>query len=270
MLISFICVGCLEVSIGAKVSVSVIDLENREELAKLFFELASDSRLSILGELRAETLKMQEVARRLDVTATEAFRQLERLSSALLVQRLPEGTYTLTAYGRLVLQLSSPLGFLLKHREYFSTHNVSALPYQFINRLGELSGATLIADTMESLNRAERLFIEMKQFGWGMAEGVIPELMGPVMDQQLSKGIKMKFIIPESKLPPESPGIANVEIRGLPDIPIIIAMNEKEAMICPRSNDGKMDYSAFYGSDLLFLGWTRDLFGYFWEKGKRI
>jgi hypothetical protein len=26
----------------------------------------------------------------------------------------------------------------------------------------------------------------MTQFGWGMAEGVIPELMGPVMDQQVS------------------------------------------------------------------------------------
>ena len=61
-------------------------MENQSELAKLFFELASDSRLSILFELRNEALKMQDVARRLDVTATEAFRQLERLSAALLSQ----------------------------------------------------------------------------------------------------------------------------------------------------------------------------------------
>ena len=180
-------------------------MENQVELAELFFELASDSRLSILRELQGAEIKMQEIARRLDVTATEAFRQLERLSAALLVTRQPEGTYTITPYGKLVLQLSSPLSFLLKHREYFSTHDAHVLPYQFIHRLGELDVATFIADTMESLNKAQRLFIEMTQFGWGMAEGVIPELMGPVMDQQVSRGIKMRFLIPESKLPPGAP-----------------------------------------------------------------
>ena len=45
-------------------------------LEKLFFELASESRLGILRELQKENLKMQEIARRLDVTPTEAFRQL--------------------------------------------------------------------------------------------------------------------------------------------------------------------------------------------------
>lgn len=245
-------------------------MENQVELAKLFFELASDSRLSILNELQKETLKMQEIARRLDVTATEAFRQLERLSTASLVARQPEGTYTITPYGKLVLQLSSPLGFLLKYREYFSTHNAQVLPYQFINRLGELDAANYIADTMESLNKAQRLFIEMQQFGWGMAEGVVPELMGPVMDQQVSKGIKLRFLIPESKLPPSTPNIANLEIRGLPEIPVVIAFSEKEAMICLRLSSGKIDYSAFYGIDPVFMGWVKELFLYFWEKGKRI
>ncbi len=245
-------------------------MENQVELAKLFFELASDSRLSILDGLQGEALKMQEIARRLDVTATEAFRQLERLSEALLVVRQPEGTYTITAYGKLVLQLSSPLGFLLKHREYFSTHDIARLPYQLVNRLGELSQVALIADTMESLNKAQRLFIEMKQFGWGMAEGVIPELMGPVMDQQVIKGIKMRFLIPEIKLPPSPPDAENVEIRGLPEIPVVIAINEKEALLCLRTIDGKIDYSAFYGTDPVFLGWIKDLFLYYWERGKRI
>jgi predicted transcriptional regulator len=89
----------------------VIGLESQEGLAKLFFELASDSRLCILNELKGEALKMQDVARRLDVTATEAFRQLERLSAALLVARQPDGTYTITAYGKLMLQLSAPMNF---------------------------------------------------------------------------------------------------------------------------------------------------------------
>jgi predicted transcriptional regulator len=81
-----------------------------------FFELASESRLSILLELQKENLKMQEIARRLDVTVTEAFRQLERLSATLLVQRQPDGTFALAEYGKLVLQLASSLEFVVKYR----------------------------------------------------------------------------------------------------------------------------------------------------------
>ena len=109
----------------------------------MFFELASETRLDILRELKNENLKMQEIARRIDVTATEAFRQLERLSNALLVQRQPDGTFALAEYGKLVLQLSSSLEFASKHKEYFSTHDVTRLPIQFVNRLGELCASEL-------------------------------------------------------------------------------------------------------------------------------
>ncbi len=245
-------------------------MDNPCELAKLFFELASDSRLGILYALQSESLKLQDVARQLDVTATEAFRQLERLGAALLVARQPEGTYTITSYGRIVLQLSVSLKVVLRHQKYFATHDLLALPYQFVNRLSELEEASLINDTMESLNKGQRLFIEMQQFGWGMAEGVVPELMGPIMDQQLLKGIKMRFMVPVSKLPPNPPHVTNVETRALTDIPVVIAVSEKSALVCLRSNDGKMDYSGFYGSDPAFLGWAKDLFLSYWEQGKRV
>ena len=109
-------------------SVGDMKMENDEGAEKLFFELASESRLSILRELRSQNLKMQEIARRLDVTATEAFRQLERLSAALLVQRQPDGTFAIAEYGKMVLQLSSSLEFANKHKDYFSTHDVMRLP----------------------------------------------------------------------------------------------------------------------------------------------
>ena len=44
---------------------------------------------------------MQELARRLDITDTEANRQLLHLSEASLVQKQPDGAYSLTEYGNL-------------------------------------------------------------------------------------------------------------------------------------------------------------------------
>ncbi len=245
-------------------------VENRENLSKLYFELASDSRLAILDKLSEAPLKIQEVARCLDVTATEAFRQLERLNAALLVARRPDGAYTVTPYGGLVMQFSLPLGFLLKHKEYFTSHNLAPVPTQFINRLGELSSATYISDTMESLNRGQRMFMEAKQYGWGLAEGVVPELMGPVMTDKTQQGVKFRFLIAEDKLPPSPLNLPSMEIRGLSEIPAVIAATEKEAAICFRRFDGKMDYSGFYGSDPQFRIWAQDLFLYFWGKGKRM
>ena len=231
-------------------------MENNEGIEKLFFELASESRLSILRELQKENLKMQEIARRLDVTATEAFRQLERLSAASLVRKQSDGMFTLAEYGKLVLQLSSSLEFASKHKEYFSTHDVMRLPLQFVNRLGELSQASLTTDMIENLNRAERAYVEAEQFGWGIAEGTIPERMGPIMDEQIRKGLKLRFLIPETRLPTSAPP----QIRGLPDLPAIVVLTEKEGTVCFRQVGGRMDYAGFFGKHPTFLNWVKDLF----------
>jgi predicted transcriptional regulator len=58
-------------------------------------------------------------------------------------------------------------------------------------------------------------------------------------------------------------------LRALFDIPAIIALTEKEAAICFRLIGGKMDYAGFIGKDPIFLNWVKDLFLYYWDKGKR-
>lgn len=245
---------------------------SREVMEKLLFELASESRLSILGELQKENLKMQDIARRLDVTATEAFRQLQRLSEAGLVQKQPEGTFAITQYGKLVLHLSSSFEFISKHKEYFSEHDIMRLPPQFVNRLSELSQADLVLDTIEVLNKGERALMEAEQYGWGIAEGTIPEHMGPIMDARIQKGLKLKFLIPENSLPANvsPPAMArNLEVRCLSDLPVLVVLTEKEGSVCFRQVGGKMDYAGFSGKDPAFLTWVKDLFLYYWDKGKK-
>ena len=244
-------------------------MQNNELLEKLFFELASENRLRILQELQAKNLKMNDVAKKIDLTATEAFRQLQRLSNAILVQKQPDGTFAVTGYGRLVLQLSSSYEFVSKHKEYFLSHNVWNLPVQFINRLGELSNAQLILDAMDNINKGEKMFIAAKDYAWGIAEGRIPELMNPIMDEKIRKGLKIKMIIEETllnKVPPIK--MSNVEIRGIKEIPAIMASTEKAATMCFRFNNGRLDYGGFYGTDTAFLNWVKDLFEYYWQTAK--
>jgi len=238
-------------------------LEDQEGIDRLFFELASESRLGILRTLEKKNLKMNDAARKLDLTTTETFRQLQRLSEALLVQKQPDGTYAITQYGRLVLEFSSPLEFVLRHRDYFLAHDVWQLPYQFVKRLGELSQTSLITGMMESTAKSSQMIGEAQQYMWGIsAEPIIQSF--ETVAKQIPKGVEYRFLSPQppAKLP-------NLENRTLSEIPVMLALTEKEAGVSFPFFGGRADYAGFYGKDTIFLNWVKDLFLYYWNKGKR-
>jgi predicted transcriptional regulator len=238
-------------------------LESQEGIERLFFELASESRLGILRLLKEKNLKMNDAARKLDLTTTETFRQLQRLSEALLVQKQPDGTYAITSYGRLVLEFSSPLDFVLRHKEYFLAHDVWRLPHQFVKRLGELSQTNLLTGMMGSTAKSSRMIGEAQKYMWGIsAEPIIPSF--DAVAKQIPKGVEYRFLSPQppAKLP-------NLENRTLSEIPIMLALTEKEAGVSFPFFSGRADYAGFYGKDPIFLNWAKDLFLYYWSKGKR-
>ena len=248
-------------------------MSGKEGLPKLFFELASEARLDILYELQKGNLRMQQIARRLGITPTEAFRQLERLGAASLVQRRPDSAFALTEYGKQVLQISASLAFISRHREYFSTHELTKLPAQFVSRLGELSGAELEANTIETLNKGADAFTKAKRYIWGVGEGSIPGHMVPVMNEQVQSGIDVRMLISGPRLPhtenlPQVP--RNVETRILDDCPVMIALTESDAVVTLCQVGGRTDYAAFVGNNPVFHEWVRDVFLYYWEMGKRI
>lgn len=248
-------------------------MSGKSGLEGLFFELASESRLGILHELRSKNLRMQEIARRIGVTPTEGFRQLERLSDVSLVQRRPDSTFALTEYGKQALLISESLAFISRHREYCMTHELTKLPPQFVSRLGELSGAKLEVDTIKTLNRGADAFTRAKRYIWGAGEGSIPEHMVPVMSAQVQSGVEVRMLISGPDIPHtqgSSRAPQNVETRVLDDCPVVIALTETDAVVTFCQVGGRVDYASFVGNDPVFHGWVRDVFLYYWELGKRL
>ena len=127
---------------------------------------------------------------------------------------------------------------------------------QLVNRIGELSQTTLGMDTVENLNRGERAFGEAGEYGWGIGEGTVPERIGPIMAERMLKGVKLRFLLPENRLPATAspPAVTrNLEVRSLPELPALVVLTEKEAVLCFRLVGGRMDYAGFYGNDPMFL-----------------
>jgi predicted transcriptional regulator len=228
---------------------------------RLFFELSGENRLAILRLLLGRTLRMNDVARELDMTPTEAFRQLQRLGEASLVERLPAGAYTVTQYGRLVMQLSGVLGFFGGRRDYFLAHDLSTLPRRLLAHIGDLSGAELITGMIESTARSSKIIRAAEDHMWGISLEPLAQSFDE-LSKTIPEGVDYRFVSP---MPPAR--LANLENRKYPEAPVILVLTEKEAGLGFRFTDGRMDYAGFYGDDEVFMAWVRDLFEYYWERG---
>jgi len=244
-------------------------MAEEKRLDLLFYELASEDRLAILRELCNSSLKMQDIARKLDLTATEASRQLQRMRQAKLIERGSEGKYSTTQLGRLFLTLSASMELIYKYDDYFLIHDLSKIPLPFVNRLGELSNATLVADLNMDLARWETLIKEAKEWIWVMT----PQAMGhlsQIMADKLTEGVKLRSIFCETVREAKAtlPSGQNVERKLLPVVPVIMIISEKEASVSFPRLDGNVDFPSFFGTDQTFLNWATDLYLFYWKQAK--
>ncbi|HER54359.1 MAG TPA: hypothetical protein ENO13_00460, partial [Candidatus Bathyarchaeota archaeon] len=162
----------------------------------LFFSLASESRLDILHALSVEELRMNELARKVDITATEASRQTQRLQEENIIRKQPDGTYTLTNYGKLVLHFFPTFEFIFKNKEYFLVHNLWQLPHQFVSRLGELSQGKLCTEIAGTVNGIEGMMRTANDHVWAITDQVM-DVHSKVMTERLSQGVKFRSLFPE-------------------------------------------------------------------------
>jgi len=246
-------------------------MAEEKRLDMLFYELASEDRLAILQELCNNNLKMQDVARKLDLTATEASRQLLRMGQAKLIERGPEGTYTTTQLGRLFLMLSTSMEFVYKHDDYFLNHDLAQIPSSFVNRLGELSKGTLVVDLIGALARWETLVNAAQDHLWV----ITPRPMGHLTKLsavKLTEGLKIHSIMSEENRNSglNLPTSKNVERKLIDVVPLVMMISEKEAAVSFPSVQSKgADFnSSFFGSDKAFLIWATDLFNHYWGQAK--
>ena len=238
-------------------------------IANLFFSLASESRLDVLHALSVDKLRMNELARKIDITPTEASRQIQRLQDEQVIQKQPDGEYTLTSYGRLVLHFLPALEFLFKHKQYFLGHDVWRLPSQFISRLGELSQGTLCTEMAGTADRIENMMCSSNNHVWVITDQVMSVHNNAIMDR-ISKGVKFRSLIHERLAQSSKVKLfgKNVERRAASSIPALVVITEKEAFIALLTTDGQLTHSGFFGTDPSFTNWVTDFFLYYWEKTK--
>ncbi len=240
-------------------------------LSDLLFQLSNADRRKIIEELQTQSLKLNEVAKKMDISATEAFRQLQRLTDAGLLEKVPDGKYRATPYSKLTLESLTAMDFLSKHREYFLDHDTSLIPPQFRARFGELSKTVLITEAVVNLNTGTEVFKNAEKRIDVMNQQHLRH-NAQILRQQSLKGVKVRSLLQENMVEAieEGPIVAerSWERRVIPRICAIIILTEKIVGIALPKLDGKMDYQVLEGKDPDSMRWAGDLFEDQWNKAK--
>lgn len=244
---------------------------DEDRFSDICFLLSSADRRRIIEELQTQNLKLNEVAKKLDITPTEAFRQLQRMTDAGLLEKTPDGRYHATTYSTLILESSSAMHFLTKHREYFLAHDMSLIPPQFRARLGELSKTTLLTEAVPNMNTAIEILKNAEKRIDVMGEFRLEQHV-QIARQRSLEGVKIRTLLQEDameSLEKESTQDSQtVERRFTPRVCAVMIITEKSAGIALRKLDGKMDYQVFAGTDPDSIGWADDLFDDRWNRAK--
>jgi predicted transcriptional regulator len=243
---------------------------DEDRLSDLHSQLSNADRRRIIEELQTQNLKLNEVAKKLDVTATEAFRQLQRLTDAGLLEKTPEGKYRSTTYSRLIIESSSTLDFLSKHREYFLEHDASLIPPQFRVRFGELSKTVFRSEAVVNINTATLVLKGAENRIDVMAEQHM-EHNGQILRQKSLDGVKVRSLLQGNMIETikEEPVVMRSwERRVIPRICAIVILTEKIVGISLPKLDGKMDYQVLEGKDPESMRWARDLFEDQWNRAR--
>jgi predicted transcriptional regulator len=243
-----------------------------EGVDKLFFELASESRLGILRELLVKPLKMQELARNLNLTDTEACRQLQRLTEAQLIQKQSNGTNTLTPYAKLQIQLMASMEFVFNNACFFSDYDVFSLPYEFVDRLGELSNAQFCREAVSGFNQVRKMVFEAEKYLWTIGEQIDSSHVGPT-GQKVSKGLDFKILMQKDLAKTFTnvgkDSILNGRSKYMERVPVVLVINENEATVAFRRHNDVFDYMGLFGTDAKFCKWCKDLFLLYRERAER-
>ena len=245
-----------------------------ERLHKLLFEIASPERFKIMFELQKNPLKLSQISRKMDLTATEGSRHLQRLRETKLIQKNVEGYFSVSPFGELILLLISPLDFVTNHQNYFLEYDVFALPFEFISRMGELNEGEIGTNILGNIEYLEQEIQKAQKFIWIQTDQVLKDII-PLVLEKIKQPFDFKYISSENTMLPDAKApipatLPGVQKRVLPKVNSVVIVTDKAAGFCLPDAGGKIDYRNMHGTDPKFRKWCEDLFLHYWNQAKTV
>ncbi len=245
-----------------------------------FLELASEQRLEILSRLYNQSQKVSIVAKEIEATVPEVFRNFERLAKAGLISKDPDGSYSISTAGRLMYSQVSLVRFLSENKKYLKTHAFSDLSDKFLQRMGALESGERLKGFVKVLEKWKEIYDNAESYIYNVLFEVpyTADFIEPIV-KKVNQGIKLRSVFSSDAIVPndrkqvfEKHGFkkiiddGKIERRMKEGVKTIVVLNEKEACIMFPTSDGEPDMSeGFYSKDSRFHEWCLDYFSHCWD-----
>ena len=259
---------------------TVLDFK-AQDIAKDLFEISSEQRLEILFRLHEGNSTVSVIAKELEATMPEVFRNFERLVKAGLIEKNTDGSYHLTLYGETVYTQIPSLVFVSHKKKYFEKHKFGNIPKKFIQRLGSLNSGEYIKGFVKTQERWRDIHNNAQKYIYN----ILPEVpytseIIDIVAAKAKKEIPIHSIFSESTIIPEDrkkifqkhdfqkfieKGV--IERKMTKDLKVAVLLNEKEACVMFPTNDDEVDMGdMLYSDNSEFHEWCLDYFKHCWEK----
>lgn len=250
-----------------------------ETIAKDLFEIASEQRLEILFQLAEKKSTVSVIAKQLDASVPEVFRNFERLVKAGLIEKEVDGNYHLTLYGTTVLAQIPSLTFLSKYKNYFKNHSFGNIPVKFIQRIGALSSGKHIKGMVKVLEQWKDIHKNAEKYIYNILTEIpySPDII-EIVAAKAKGDVNIHSILSEQVIVPNArkeiyeklqfkkfieKGV--IERRMQNDVQVVVLLNENEAAVLfPKNGEADMT-EMLYSSDSAFHEWCFDYFQYCWK-----
>jgi predicted transcriptional regulator len=255
------------------------EVYSNDILEKIFLELASATRCAILLKLSNSPMRLSSIARELNISIQDAHRNMMRLVNAGIVVKNPDSKFTLTEYGRLIVNELSYFRFLSSLKALMGRYTLSHLPRRFMIRLGELTNCKIINGVSSVLEKLKMLESNAREYlNIIVAQAWYDE--GNIILDLVEKGVDIRIILTGRTLFPkeifESDIVkrihyhdkkGNIKSRFIDHTAVALYISETQAGIIPLTHDMNFDMNVlFISNDESFHTFCSDIFNYYWHR----
>ncbi len=257
---------------------------------KLKFITTSGVRIKMMLSLLEETKNSTQLKDEIGVVASTVIHAARDLEKEKLLIEDAEG-YKLTNIGKILalklLDLIKLFSVVKRTEEFWLTHDIEGIPFEFLERLGELQEMKVVksspANLLQVLNLYMKLVSKAKELR-GVSPVFVPEF-SKLVKKLLKKGATVHLVISEEIVNPVVKGYqkdiepdikkkveeGHLRIWVSKDVNIAMSVTDSFISIGMFNKDGTYDFShdmVSYNKEA--IKWGRELFEYYKSRAREI
>jgi len=252
----------------------------QENLYDLLFEISNEDRHKILLMLQSEPANLTQLSKKSGLNLPETRRHVSRLMEVNLIERNPDGSYSLTLFGARILEQVEEISFFTHYKNYFLTHPMDTIPREYRVRLRDLSDSEFHDNILSFIRGIEQVIREARTEVWLLVDQFPLNHLSSILEA-LERGVRFRILEPRNRMinpdlealaPEESQALTRmkvtplVEQKMLDEVNLFMYVSEKDCAVAFPTLNGEFDYKGFKSKDETPLEWCRALYQSYWDK----